>query len=102
MSKKTLKNCRERLIKFVTSMAHRSFNDSYSMRFPTVSVSESIKFVHAFFLSNTLCVIFFTNIFFAFVRSMGQFLDKPKVEKHNSGGKNEDVRYGLGSMQGWR
>ncbi|CAF0906558.1 unnamed protein product [Rotaria sp. Silwood1] len=33
---------------------------------------------------------------------MGQFLDKPKTEKHNSRGKNDDIRYGLGSMQGWR
>ncbi|CAF1248248.1 unnamed protein product [Adineta steineri] len=35
-------------------------------------------------------------------RSMGQFLEKPKIEKHNSSGKNDDLRYGLGSMQGWR
>jgi len=33
---------------------------------------------------------------------MGQFLEKPKVEKHNDRGKNDDIRYGLGSMQGWR
>ena len=33
---------------------------------------------------------------------MGQFLDKPKVEKHNERGQNENIRYGLGSMQGWR
>ncbi len=37
-----------------------------------------------------------------FYRPMGQFLEKPKVEKHNDRGKNDDVRYGLGSMQGWR
>ncbi|CAF1117109.1 unnamed protein product [Rotaria sordida] len=35
-------------------------------------------------------------------RSMGQFLEKPKTEKHNISGKNDDLRYGLGSMQGWR
>ncbi|CAF2805081.1 unnamed protein product [Rotaria sp. Silwood2] len=35
-------------------------------------------------------------------RSMGQFLEKPKTEKHNVIGKNDDLRYGLGSMQGWR
>ncbi|UJR27000.1 hypothetical protein I4U23_008306 [Adineta vaga] len=33
---------------------------------------------------------------------MGQFLEKPKIEKHNDRGKNDDIRYGLGSMQGWR
>jgi len=33
---------------------------------------------------------------------MGQFLDKPKTEKHNSSGYNDELRYGLGSMQGWR
>ncbi|CAF4092983.1 unnamed protein product [Rotaria magnacalcarata] len=33
---------------------------------------------------------------------MGQFLEKPKTDKHNANGKNEDLRYGLGSMQGWR
>ena len=33
---------------------------------------------------------------------MGQFLEKPKTEKHNNNGKNDDLRYGLGSMQGWR
>ena len=33
---------------------------------------------------------------------MGQFLEKPKTEKHNDSGKNDDVRYGLASMQGWR
>jgi hypothetical protein len=37
-----------------------------------------------------------------FYRPMGQFLEKPKVEKHNDRGKNDDIRYGLGSMQGWR
>ncbi|CAF3729160.1 unnamed protein product [Rotaria socialis] len=35
-------------------------------------------------------------------RAMGQFLEKPKTDKHNANGKNEDLRYGLGSMQGWR
>jgi hypothetical protein len=39
---------------------------------------------------------------FFFYRPMGQFLEKPKVEKHNDRGKNDDIRYGLGSMQGWR
>jgi len=33
---------------------------------------------------------------------MGQFLDKPKTEKHNSSGYNDELRYGHGSMQGWR
>ncbi|UJR22104.1 hypothetical protein I4U23_025169 [Adineta vaga] len=33
---------------------------------------------------------------------MGQFLEKPKTEKHNTSGNNDDLRYGLGSMQGWR
>jgi len=33
---------------------------------------------------------------------MGQFLEKPKTEKHNASGKSQDLRYGLGSMQGWR
>ena len=33
---------------------------------------------------------------------MGQFLERPKVEKHNFCGKNDDIRYALGSMQGWR
>lgn len=33
---------------------------------------------------------------------MGQFLEKPKTEKHNASGKGQDLRYGLGSMQGWR
>ncbi|CAF0756633.1 unnamed protein product [Didymodactylos carnosus] len=33
---------------------------------------------------------------------MGQFLEKPKVEKSPEKGKNDDVRYGLSHMQGWR
>ncbi|CAF1656866.1 unnamed protein product [Adineta ricciae] len=33
---------------------------------------------------------------------MGQFLEKPKTEKHNISDKSDDLRYGLGSMQGWR
>ena len=33
---------------------------------------------------------------------MGAFLDKPKTEKHNQCGEGNGLRYGLGSMQGWR
>lgn len=33
---------------------------------------------------------------------MGQFLEKPKTEKHNGSGNSDELRYGLGSMQGWR
>ncbi|KAJ8356388.1 hypothetical protein SKAU_G00191820 [Synaphobranchus kaupii] len=33
---------------------------------------------------------------------MGAFLDKPKMEKHNSHGEGNGLRYGLSSMQGWR
>ncbi|CAF3432050.1 unnamed protein product [Rotaria sp. Silwood1] len=58
-------------------MVHRLFHYNYSLPSENVSITENIK-------------------------SMGQFLDKPKTEKHNSRGKNDDIRYGLGSMQGWR
>ena len=40
--------------------------------------------------------------FFCLFRPMGQFLEKPKTEKHNASGKSQDLRYGLASMQGWR
>ncbi|XP_041950441.1 protein phosphatase, Mg2+/Mn2+ dependent, 1Ab isoform X3 [Alosa sapidissima] len=33
---------------------------------------------------------------------MGAFLDKPKMEKHNSHGEGNGLRYALSSMQGWR
>ncbi|CAD5122054.1 DgyrCDS10506 [Dimorphilus gyrociliatus] len=33
---------------------------------------------------------------------MGAFLDKPKTEKHNSEDSGNNIRYGIGSMQGWR
>ncbi|XP_024121749.1 protein phosphatase 1A isoform X1 [Oryzias melastigma] len=33
---------------------------------------------------------------------MGAFLDKPKMEKHNSHGEGNDLKFGLSSMQGWR
>uniref|UniRef100_A0A8C1SW30 protein-serine/threonine phosphatase n=1 Tax=Cyprinus carpio TaxID=7962 RepID=A0A8C1SW30_CYPCA len=33
---------------------------------------------------------------------MGAFLDKPKMEKHNTHGEGNGLRYGLSSMQGWR
>ncbi|KAG7510245.1 phosphatase 1A isoform X1 [Solea senegalensis] len=33
---------------------------------------------------------------------MGAFLDKPKMEKYNSHGEGNYLRYGLSSMQGWR
>ncbi|KAG7238503.1 hypothetical protein INR49_030776 [Caranx melampygus] len=33
---------------------------------------------------------------------MGAFLDKPKMEKYNSHGEGNSLRYGLSSMQGWR
>ncbi|XP_068194928.1 protein phosphatase 1A [Antennarius striatus] len=33
---------------------------------------------------------------------MGAFLDKPKMEKYNSHGEGNNLRYGLSSMQGWR
>lgn len=33
---------------------------------------------------------------------MGSFLDKPKTEKTNDHGNGNDLRYGLGAMQGWR
>lgn len=33
---------------------------------------------------------------------MGAFLDKPKMEKYNSHGEGNNMRYGLSSMQGWR
>lgn len=33
---------------------------------------------------------------------MGSFLDKPKTEKTNESGQGNDLRYGLGAMQGWR
>lgn len=34
--------------------------------------------------------------------TMGAFLDKPKMEKYNSCGEGNNLRYGLSSMQGWR
>ncbi|XP_048841012.1 protein phosphatase 1A isoform X1 [Brienomyrus brachyistius] len=34
--------------------------------------------------------------------TMGAFLDKPKMEKHNAHGEGNGLRYGLSSMQGWR
>lgn len=33
---------------------------------------------------------------------MGSFLDKPKTEKYNEKGEGNGLRYGIGSMQGWR
>ena len=33
---------------------------------------------------------------------MGSFLDKPKTEKTNEKGQGNQLRYGLGAMQGWR
>ncbi|XP_062406121.1 protein phosphatase, Mg2+/Mn2+ dependent, 1Ab [Sardina pilchardus] len=33
---------------------------------------------------------------------MGAFLDKPKMEKHNTHGEGNGLRYALSSMQGWR
>ena len=33
---------------------------------------------------------------------MGSFLDKPKTEKSNDSGHGNDLKYGLGAMQGWR
>lgn len=33
---------------------------------------------------------------------MGAFLEKPKTEKHNENGNGNGLRYGVGSMQGWR
>lgn len=33
---------------------------------------------------------------------MGSFLDKPKTEKTNEHGQGNQLRYGLGAMQGWR
>lgn len=33
---------------------------------------------------------------------MGSFLDKPKTEKTNDHGQGNELRYGLGAMQGWR
>ncbi|CAF0944906.1 unnamed protein product [Rotaria sordida] len=78
MSKKTFKHYQRRLIHLVTSIVHRSFQYNYSLSSANVSTTDD-------------------NI-----KSMGQFLEKPKIEKHNSRGKNDDIRYGLGSMQGWR
>ncbi|CAF0790251.1 unnamed protein product [Didymodactylos carnosus] len=37
-----------------------------------------------------------------FRKPMGQFLDKPKVDKSPEKGKIDDIRYGLSHMQGWR
>ncbi|CAF4184606.1 unnamed protein product, partial [Rotaria sordida] len=78
MSKKIFKHYQRRLIHLVTSIVHRSFQYNYSLSSVNVSTTDD-------------------NI-----KSMGQFLEKPKIEKHNSRGKNDDIRYGLGSMQGWR
>ncbi|CAF4122687.1 unnamed protein product [Rotaria socialis] len=83
MSKKVFKTCRQRFIKFVSAAVQRSLYYHESLSFENVSIADS------------------TNYSFS-IRSMGQFLEKPKVEKHNSRGKNDDIRYGLGSMQGWR
>lgn len=33
---------------------------------------------------------------------MGAFLDRPKTEKHNEHGEGNGLRFGVGSMQGWR
>lgn len=33
---------------------------------------------------------------------MGAFLDKPKIEKSNEKGENNEIEYALSSMQGWR
>ena len=33
---------------------------------------------------------------------MGSFLDKPKTDKTNEQGHGNELRYGLGAMQGWR
>lgn len=97
MSESILQSCRRRLIHCITLITRRSISHSY------LSVSEHVpsvcqnKFV---FLNHSSL---YTRSFFSLInRSMGQFLEKPKVEKHNDRGKNDDVRYGLGSMQGWR
>ncbi|CAF0736268.1 unnamed protein product [Adineta ricciae] len=70
--------CRRRLARFAVSFARRSFGHHYSLS----SLNASTRICH--------------------IKPMGQFLEKPKVEKHNDRGKNDDIRYGLGSMQGWR
>ncbi|KAH9715880.1 putative protein phosphatase 2C 60 [Citrus sinensis] len=36
------------------------------------------------------------------VKKMGVYLSTPKTEKFSEDGQNENVRYGLSSMQGWR
>lgn len=33
---------------------------------------------------------------------MGAFLEKPMTAKHNEHGEGNGLRYGVGSMQGWR
>uniref|UniRef100_A0A1L8DL16 Protein phosphatase 2c n=1 Tax=Nyssomyia neivai TaxID=330878 RepID=A0A1L8DL16_9DIPT len=33
---------------------------------------------------------------------MGSFLDKPKTDKYNEHGEGNGLRFGVGSMQGWR
>lgn len=33
---------------------------------------------------------------------MGVYLSTPKTEKSSEDGENEDLRYGVSSMQGWR
>lgn len=37
-----------------------------------------------------------------FRKKMGVYLSTPKTEKFSEDGRNENVRYGLSSMQGWR
>lgn len=100
MSESLFQSCRRRLIHCITLITRRSISHTYlSIPEHVPSVCQN-KFVFCSYSSVYAGRGFFLVSFIH--RSMGQFLEKPKVEKHNDRGKNDDVRYGLGSMQGWR
>ncbi|CAF1271213.1 unnamed protein product [Adineta steineri] len=77
MNENIFDHCRRRLVRFAISVVRGSIGHHDLLSSETVLTTYNIK-------------------------PMGQFLEKPKVEKHNDRGKNDDIRYALGSMQGWR
>ncbi len=104
MSENIFHQCRRRLVTLIT---RRSIGYRYSLPSDNASITCSDKFgdcldwKRMLFFAGVESLILIRFLFF-FYRPMGQFLEKPKVEKHNDRGKNDDIRYGLGSMQGWR
>ena len=104
MSENIFDQYRRRLARFAVSFARRSFGRHYPLSSLNVSARichiKLVNFLILKKLSNLKILRLCTLVFLS--RRMGQFLEKPKVEKHNDRGKNDDIRYGLGSMQGWR